>query len=156
MARDLSMSVTISRTLLGLTPLEINDQLLYKIAPGLLGGQVTWQRITASSPYMDDDITVNRRRGRVSEPLLVEVFGRSKAQPNADNPAILKTNLGTLVQAMVQDTFDLTITLDAQTYIYACEAADYSMAWSTPRFVARQLQVAFVVPRAPVPVSGPI
>jgi hypothetical protein len=156
MARELALSVTISRALLGLTPLEINDQVLYKVAPGLLGGQVSWQRTTASSPYMDDDITVNRRRGRVNEPLLVEVFGRSKGQPDATSPKLLKDNLTTLIQAMVQDTFDLTIVMDAQTYTYACEAADYSMAWTTPRWAARQLQVAFVVPRAPVPVSGPI
>ena len=156
MARELVLSVTISRALLGMDPLEINDQLAYKVAPGLMGGQVQWQRTTASSPYMDDDITVNRRRGRVTEPLLVEVFGRDEANPNASSPAILRANLDTLVRAMVQDSFEMKIVMDAQTYTYACEAADYGMQWTTPRFVARQLQVAFQIPRAPVPVSGPL
>lgn len=142
---DITLSVTISRTLLSLGALELNDHSAYYIAPGS-PGEVTWQRVQVSSPFVDDDITVHRRRGKVTESFTVEVLGSTAAT--------MATNLSTLLNAFRQDTFTLTSTISSQTYAWACEAADYRVIWDGPRWVSKQCQVVFMVPRSPIPISG--
>lgn len=145
---DISLSVQVSRTLLGLTSLEINDHLNYYVTPSFLGAQVTWDRTQVTSPFVDDAVTVNRTRGRIGETITVEVRG--------DTQADLATNLDALLKAMTQDHYTLSVSVGGQGYSYQCEAADYQMTWSGPRMVSKQTQVQFTVPRSPIPLSGPI
>ena len=143
---DLGLDVSVSRALLGLADLAINDHLAYYLSPQFLGGQVTWNRQQATSPFVDGAVTTYRTRGMVTEQLGVEVLG--------DTPGELDGNLAVLLAAFVQDSFHLAVAIGAQSWEYLCEAADYQVAWSGPRFIARQLQVLFGVPRQPVPVAG--
>lgn len=145
---DLGLTVTVTRTLLGLADLNINDHSVYALAPGTMGAQVTWNRTTVSSPYLDDAVTVNRMRGKVNEAVIIEVLGVDQAA--------LASNVDALIKAFSQDHYTLTIGIGSQTYAYRCEAADYQMTWTGPRFVARQVQVVFQVPRSPIPTQGPI
>jgi hypothetical protein len=146
---DLTLIALVSRDLLGLGALNINDHENYRVAPGFLGGQVTWVRSTAASPYMDDEVTVHRRRGKVTEPVVVEVLSG-----DAGTSTKMQSNVNALVQAFSQDNFTLDVTVNGQKHTYSCEAADFQIAWTGPRLVAKQLQVAFQMPRAPVPIVG--
>lgn len=143
---DLITSATVTRTLLGLSNLNINDHVNYTLTDTIMGGTVTWERNTASSPYVDGDITVSRRRPNVQEQLRIYVMG--------DNQNMLQQNLSTLIQAFIQDTYTLQIAPGNQAYAWQCEAADYTIAWSNVHFVAKKLEVTFSIPRRPVMTAG--
>lgn len=143
---DISLAVTLSRTLLSLPALNLNDYTNYYFAGQNTPGAVSWVRNQVSSPYVDDDFTVSRRRGKVMESLLVEVLGSTQTA--------LRDNLAALVNAVVQDTFILTVSFAGVSYAWACESADYQVIWSGPRMVARQVQMALTIPRSPVPSAG--
>jgi hypothetical protein len=145
---DISMSVLLSRTPLGLPALQINDHLNYKIAPQFLGGNVQWNRQKVSSPFLDGEVTTQRSRQSVAEQIAVEVFAGSAAE--------LQTNTAALIAAFSQDSFTLTVTLAGTVYAYACEAADVQVAWTGPRMMAHQGQVVFSVPRQPVALVGAV
>jgi hypothetical protein len=145
---DIGLSVRVSRELLGLGELEINDHRSYYCAPQFLGGQVAWRRNTVSSPWLDGDVTINRTRGMVTEQLAVEVLGANLSEA--------QTNVVTLIEAFIQSRFTLTADFgDLEvSQVYDCEAADYQISWSGPRLVASQLQVVLGVPRQPVALAG--
>lgn len=146
---DLTMSVTMTRTLLALSALELNDHVNYYAAPSS-PAQVSWQHERVSSRWVDDDFTVSRRRPKVVEEMTFEVL--AGAVPTA---ATLQTNIGALITAASQDSYTLTVTIDGTSYAWACESADYQVIWSGPRMVARQAQVRLLVPRSPIPSAGP-
>lgn len=143
---DVDLQVSLTRAALGLGTLELNDHVNYAIAPGSFGGQVTWQRNTVSSPYMDDEITTFRHRGKVQENIVIEVYGSTPTQ--------VQTNVDTLIRAIVQSSFDLILSINGQIHTYGCETADYQMSFDGNRFVAKQMQVKLTVPRSPVPKAG--
>lgn len=150
---DLNLSVVLTRDWLGLGPLNINDHVSYAVAQQFLGSTVSWNRNQLTSPYMDGSFTASRQRQSVTEQIAVEVFGRSTAN-GAMSPTTLQANLAALIAAFNQDSFSLTLTLDGTTYSYEAEAADYQVSWVGPRFMARQVQVVFSLPRQPVPLAG--
>lgn len=144
---DLALGVTVTRTLLGEPPLDVNDFDRYYVTRTFLGGGVTWERTKAGSPWLDGDVTVARRRAQTMEPITIEVLG--------DTPGELQANHDLLVAAFNQDTFRLDITVGADAhYAYKCEASDYKMSWVPERFIAGQIQIEFQVPRHPVPYVG--
>lgn len=144
------VAASVTRASLGLPDLDLNDFTHYYVADTFLGGQVTWNRTQVSSPWVDGQITVARTRGTVTETVAVEVLG---ASPNQ-----VQTNLVNLLEAFLQDTYQLHVTLGggsaSATYVYQCEAADYQVSWTGPRMQANQVQVQLSVPRSPVPVTG--
>lgn len=143
---DIALSVVLSRDALGLPPLQINDHLNYYIAPSFLGASQSWQRNTVGSPFIDGTTTTFRTRQMVQEPIQVEV--------PADTTAELYTQMATIVQAFSQDSFTMTVTVNGQVTQYACEAADFTVLWQSPRIVNKQGQVTFTMPRQPVPLTG--
>ena len=140
------MSVLVSRTLLGLPALQINDHLNYKVAPQFLGGNVQWNRTKVTSPFLDGEVTTQRTRQNVSEQIAVEIFAGSAAE--------LQANTAALLAAFSQDSFVLTVTIAGTVYAYQCEAADAQTAWTGPRMMAHQGQVVFGVPRQPLALTG--
>ena len=144
----LGMGVSVTRTQLGLPVLNINDHNAYYVADTFLGGQMAWNRNQVTSPYVDGSVTVNRTRSMVTEQIVVEVLG-------GPSQALLQANVATLIAAFSQDSYLLSITLpQATTYQYLCEAADYQVSWTSPRFFAKQLQVTFSMPRQPIALVG--
>ena len=143
---ELGMGAAVSRTALGLADLDINDHLAYYLTPAFLGGTVSWTRQQVTSPFIDGAVTTYRTRGVVSEQVGVEVLGADVAE--------LNTNLAALLAAFTQDAFHLAVAIGDEDFEYACEAADYQVGWSGPRWLATQLQVVFTVPRQPVPIAG--
>jgi hypothetical protein len=145
---DLNLTVLVQRDSLGLTPLSINDGKVYRASTQFLGGAVSWNRTQVTSPYIDGSVTVNRQRQMVQEQVAIEVSGRTVASPTLSNVQ-LKANFDTLCQAFLQDSFTLTVEIDTAVYEYQCEAADYQITWTGPRFIAKQGLITFTVPRQP-------
>lgn len=143
---DVALGVTVTRTLLGKPDLDINDHLNYQVAPQFLGAQVSWQRNQQTSPFLDGAITLFRTRSQVTEPIELEVYGDTVADATANAVAA--------IAAFCQDNFLLTATVATETFQYYCEAADYQISWTGPRWVAKQLHLLFSTPRRPLPVVG--
>lgn len=143
---DITLAASVTRTQLGLGDLNINDHVSFYLATQLLGAQVQWNRQQVTSPFTDGAVTTQRFRQQVTEQVGVEVLAATAAE--------MQTNLAELLAAFCQDSYTLTLVVDGTTYAYRCEAADYQVAWTGPRFAARQGQVLFNVPRQPEPVSG--
>lgn len=143
---DLSLSVSVTRTLLGLADLEVNDHVHSYVTPTFLGADRGWNRVAVTSPWLDGDVTVNRTRQKVTESLQLEVLGESLAEMDANALAIL--------DAFDQSDFTITVTVGGQAHTYECEAADRSVLWTGPRMISSQLQITFQVPRQPVPLAG--
>ena len=137
------MAYTVSAyvTRAGQSNLDINDHLNYVIATGLMGGQVNWERKQITSPYMDGAFTVSRRANNVDEPVQIHVYG--------DDHLDLVDNVRELIDAFTQNSFDIVITIDSATTIYHCEAANYAVEWSGPKFASNMTTVNMVVPRKP-------
>ena len=138
---DLPMSVLISRTLLGLADLEINDFVNYYVAPQFLGAINEWDRVQATSAYVDGAATVQRKLQMVQEQVVVEVMGGDSAE--------LQDNCVAITEAFTQDNFTMTVTIDGIVKVYACEAAGYQLAWTGPRLIEHQGQLTFTMPRQP-------
>lgn len=142
---SIDLQVMVSRLLLGQPDLDVNDHSNYYMAPSS-PAQVSWQRTSVSSVFVDDDITVHRRRSKVMESMLLEVMGTDQAT--------LSVNLSRAIAAFTQDYFTIEVTFDGTEYEWACEAADYQVIWSGPRMIAKQVQLQLTVPRSPVPLTG--
>jgi hypothetical protein len=144
---DVTLLVTVSRESLALAPLLISRGGRYYLGPQFLGGQVQWNRTKVTSPWIDGEVTTQRTRQNVTEPISVEI--------KAPDQASLDAWTTELLEAFLQDSYTLTVTVDGQSRAYACEAADYQCAsWTTPRMVAYQGQVVFAVPRQPILLAG--
>lgn len=143
---DLTVSALVTRTLLSLTSLDINDYENYILADQIMGGTVSYQREQASSPWVDGEITVSRRRGNVTEPFRVWVIGSSASD--------LNSNVGTLITAFQQDLFTLQITVGGTAYAWQCEASDYSMDFTNVNLKALKVMVTFNLMRSPILLAG--
>lgn len=141
-----SFTASVTRSALGLPSLNINDGVNYKIGGEIMGGTVQWERKTVSSPFVHGDFTVLRRLQNVSERIPIYVYGSSQTT--------MVTNARALIDAFIQPLFNLTMTLDAQTYTYQCEAADYTYQWSNAHMFSGQVVIEFQVPRMPLALVG--
>ncbi len=143
---DLTVAASVTRDDLGLGTLNINDHSNYILTSTILGGTVAWQKNQVSSPYVDGDITITRRRPTVMEPFEVHVYGTSGGS--------LMTNASTLITAFSQDSFSLSIAINSATRQYECEAADYTIEYAHTKFSVNMCTVRFQLPRSPVPTVG--
>lgn len=141
----LTVAATVTRSSLGLSTLNINDHVNYQLGAQIMGGTVTWDRNTVSSPYVDGDVTVSRRRPNINETIQVNILASSQA--------VMLTNIKALAEAFCQDTYTLTITMSGQTYQYKCESADYSIEWGI-KMHSDQCMMVFSVPRKPIALAG--
>lgn len=147
MTVDVALSVKISRTALGLAPLEIASGADYYIGTQFLGAAVQWDRQQTSSIWLDGAVTTSRHRQMVTEQIAVEITAASLVA--------VQTLIQTLIQAFLQNTFVMTVIAAGATRSYRCETADYQdMSWTTPRLAGAQGQVLLQVPRQPVALSG--
>ena len=141
----LTVAATVTRTDLGMSSLNINDHSNYILGTQILGGAVAWERNQVSSPWVDGDITVSRRRPNVQENIQVNILGT--------NQATMLTNIKTITEAFSQNSFTLTVTMSGSVYQYSCEAADYTVEWSV-KMHSNQCMVSFMLPRKPIALAG--
>jgi|LauGreDrversion4_2_1035121.scaffolds.fasta_scaffold436237_2 hypothetical protein len=141
----MDLSVTLSRTLLSLADLEINDHENYYIAE--LGDlSVAWRRVVTSSPYVDGEITTQRSRQNTNRQVTVEVLGTDWGNAQA--------NARALIDALSQDEFEMTITQDTEVTTYLCEASDYVWKQAKERWHSTRGQLTFGLLSKPMPISG--
>lgn len=150
---DIDLAVVVFRNALGLPPLNCNDGIIYRAGEQLMGEAVSFNRNQVGSPYVDGQITTSRQRQAVNEQLSFEVFGRTTTNANMTNVQ-LKANFDIIAAAFLQDSYELRITIDGALYRYQGEAADLQLTWTGPRFMAKQGQIAFTMPRQPSPLVG--
>ena len=144
---NIALSVTVDRNDLGLSTLDINDHVNYYVSSNsFLGATVSWQRTQVTSPFLDGSVTVTRNREQVTDNLSVEVLGTSYSN--------LMNNLGNLIDAFTQDTFNLQVAFSTSVLQYMCEAADYTVQFDSSRWIGQQVLVTFSIPRNPVPITG--
>jgi hypothetical protein len=144
---DVDLSVTISRTALGLGPLEIATSREYYLGTQFLGAAVQWDRQQVTSQWLDGAVTTSRHRQMVTEQLAVEVVGGDLRE--------VQDRINELVRAFLQDSYVMTVKAGGSTRSYRCETADYQdLSWTTPRLAGAQGQVVLSVPRQPVALSG--
>lgn len=141
----LGTTASVTRSLLGLGNLDINDHVSYVLSYGILGANTSWERNQVKSQWVDGDVTVSRRRGNVIEPMVFHVYGNDQSD--------LQSNISTLIDAFIQDSFTMTIDLDGSTYQYSCESADHSVEWGYKMHSA-MTTVTFQVPRKPIALAG--
>lgn len=144
---DLGMTVVLSRDLLGLGDLDVNDHSNYYISSqSFLSAQMQWTRQQATSVWLDGAVTVTRQKQMVQEPVTFEVLG--------DDITDLQANVKALYDCLMQDSFTMGIAIGSAVWEYQCEAADFSVSWNGPRLIANQVQVTASIPRQPDPISG--
>jgi len=149
----MELSITLSRTLLGLPDLEINDHENYYVSE--LGDQsVTWRRQQASSPWVDGTVTTQRTKENVTRSISVEVLGSLW-------PYTIE-NAKALIDAVSQDSFILTIHFapmvtpveDAVSYL--CEASDYNWVQTKERWHAQRGILNINLIHKPNPLTGDV
>jgi hypothetical protein len=145
---DLNVVAKVSRGQLGLGDLDINDHSSYVLAGGMtFGGAVQWNRKQLEVPWVDGQVTVERHRTNVTEPLSVYVAGSSIAE--------LDTRLGTLISAFHQDRFTFQLVVGGANHAWDCEAADIQQVlYDNVHVYNRYVTVTFAVPRKPIPLAG--
>lgn len=147
-----TVSLTITRTELSLTTLDISAS-PFGLPDGSANdpdfGIVTWRRDLARSPYLHGAQLLGKVKDLVEGCTLdIDVTG-------ADQAAI-KTNVTTLVNAFSQFSYVLTLTLDASTWAWTCQPADYRIDPAKGSNVYGLLcSTRFVFARQPVASSGP-
>lgn len=145
---DLNVVARVSRTLLGLGDLDVNDHSSYVLGgPAAFQGQVSWQRTTTSAPWVDGEVTWERRRSNSIEPLTIYAKGSSLSD--------LDTKIATLTAAFFQDRFTFQMIVGGANHAWDCECADVSQVlYDTSHVASKYVAVTFSVPRKPVPLAG--
>lgn len=145
---DLSVTARVSRTLLGLGNLELNDRTNYVLGgPVAFQGQVSWQRNTTSAPWVDGEVTWERHRSNSVEPLTIYAKGSTMSD--------LDSKIQTLIAAFMQDRYTFQLIVGGANHAWDCECADVtSVQYDTTHVASKYVAVTFSVPRKPVPLAG--
>lgn len=145
---DLSVSAYVSRGLLSLGDLDLNDHTNFILAgPAPVQGSVNWERKQTSGPHVDGDLTYARRRTNVVESVTFYVKGTDQAS--------LDANLGTIKTAFFQARFTLQIIVGSANHAWDCEASDVSQVlYDTAHVYNLFVPITFAVPRMPIALAG--
>jgi hypothetical protein len=143
---DLTVVANISRSLLALGDLNLNDYVNFTLATPILGGEEAWKRNSQGSAYMDGEVEVNASRGNITETIGVWVTGSTHAN--------MMANVTTLKQAFNQATYELYLSINGTVHEWRCYRANSSYEFSTGLIASRKVKWTFQVPRNPVPITG--
>lgn len=132
-------NVTIGRTELGLSDLVLSPP-EYE-ATTLAPGARTVARRTATAHQIDGAVTVHRRYEQPTGRLRTLVKG-------ADSTAA-QSNYDTLLDALSQDEFDLTLDVDGELWTWECETADVDLGEVDYRWWRPRIAVVATFPRKP-------
>lgn len=118
-------------------------------ASGIDPGQVQFNRVWATSPYVAGGVNTLTVAGVVAATFQVWVKSTSQLS-DLDYIALL-------IEAFTQQTYTLTLVLDSATYEWNCYCADYDIGkFPVISVIGLAYLCTFVVPRSPIPVLGPI
>lgn len=140
---------TVSRELLELTPLQLENIGVYRIvAAG--PGSLAWRRNRATSEFVHGGPVVSAVKDVMNAPLVVRVYGTTAAN--------LESRTATLLRAFEQFSYELKLVLGGVVHEWLCEPADYGPGEAgeyDPHYLrALQHVYRFSIPRQPVPITG--
>lgn len=138
----------ITRPELGLADLVISSGAYRIVSEGADFGPVTWRKQEATSIFMHGSIPVYQVKSGTVINLGVRVLGSSQSQ--------LAANIDTLIKAVSQWTYNLSLSLEGTSYTWTCYSADYAVGGSGERFNLLDVDVRLVIPRSPIPIAGPV
>lgn len=122
--------------------------------PMTLGpGAHAWVRQTVTAPNVDDEYEVGKRRGPMSINYVCLIVGASGTE--------LADRIVAAITAVEQSAYTLTAVIDGVTWAWKCRAADTAIG-EAGSLDARRLAagrpsqiLTALIPRSPIPVSGP-
>lgn len=143
---DFEGHVAISRTSLGLGTLHLRPDTGYRISRNGIGpGGQEFERSHASSIYVNGDYLTHKRKGMQRVQMVVRV--------TAANANQLHSRIQSLVEAVDQYQFTMTVTIDGIVFEWKCEAADWvigdSGAWDDLMLRSNTQYVSLDIPRFP-------
>lgn len=141
-----AIAAHVTRTSLSLPNLDLLSA-THKLIEELAFGTVAWNRITATSPFVDGDVPVHRTKSPSQLSMGVNVVGASQSA--------LSSNVNVLLNAFYEDNYELHISYDGVDWAWKCYAAEALVGAMDDRFDLLNVEVRFLVPRHPVPVAGP-
>lgn len=145
----MTTSGLITRPILGLSDLSIVDDPYDVIIDGLNVGPGTWRRATAESPFVSGRVLAGAVLDVATRSFQIDVAGTSLED--------VQTNIGTLIAAVSQFSYELSLTLDTgATYRWACEPADWAVGFTFQHVLGLIAPVSLLIPTSPLPVTGPI
>jgi hypothetical protein len=106
----------------------------------------TWRRVQVQGPYVAGKFTVSAVPDQVTENVTVYVLGSSQSD--------LQANLAALIDAVSQPYFQFVFSIDETSYIWDCDCADYTVAYTTATLNARQITVKLQILRHPLLTMG--
>ena len=145
---DLGISVTISRPS-PTTALQLEEPGVYEIVSIGPGGR-TWRRRTVEGTYQHGRRSIGEVLETMTVPLVVRVHGTSWSQ--------VSNRAQTLIDAVSQHTYILTVLMEGVTSQWLCEPAEVRMvagdAWDKFEAMALQQTYQLTIPRDPIPLLG--
>lgn len=114
---------------------------------GFSHGATSWRRTHAEVPWVEGRTLVSAVRDIQVGLIAFRVFGTS---------AEIKVRMQTLIDAFSQIDYDVTVTIDGQSFTWSnCEPAEFAIgssgegAISGPHMMAGQQNIVFQVPHSP-------
>lgn len=142
---DLALSLVISRS--GADDLEVNDpDNGYLVAKGLQIEDVVMRRGEIESPFVPGTYYSYQVQDQTNLSVGVQV--------SAGDHLAIHQRINTLLNAVKQDEFEITFTLEGQVSVWTCYRANYAVSMRNERWNARKVLVGLDIPRNPIPVSG--
>ena len=143
-----TLSGTITRTSLALPDLALFGSSPYHLVGGagneassLQTGQVVHNNRSAESDFLNGAVLVHSRAGMRTMSMSWYVFGSSLSGVKAD--------IETLLVAVNQASWTLTIVIDGVSRSWECWPADWAVSYDTPHVKGNVAQVNLTVPAQP-------
>lgn len=141
----MNLSVTISRTLLGLSALQLDNPAAGLAVVSLGPGRREIDLNEVTSPVSDGAVVVGQRAELQTAFITVRAYSTTEAG--------VLTLIDTLSAAFNQRQYDLTVAIGTRTEVWKCYAADQSVGaegrWEADRLSGGFQDIAFQVPRLP-------
>lgn len=151
MKNSIAVAASVTRTTLGLAPLQLDVDGVTHIVSITEGG-VTWRRTVAEGKYQRGRALLSAVRDTTTDVLVIRVYGPTGTD--------LENRVRSLITAFSQFTYTVTLTLNGVTRTIDCEPADIETVGDDTRRKTlryghmRELQIS--IPRDPQLIEGAI
>lgn len=144
---DITASILVTRTELGLPDLDLNDGENYVFGRQIEVGAMAWRKEAVTSPFVDGRVPVHEVKDSVESRVLIYCKG--------SDYATLQSNIAALITAFTEQySYELSITAQGIETRWTCERADYKTGYMTETLLARHVPVQFSFHRKPTPTVG--
>lgn len=146
---DIDVTAFVTREELDAEPLNLDDNINFRLGKQVSVGMLSWRKDAVTSPYVHGRFVVREVKDAVESKIMVYAI--------APTHAILSENVGVVIAAFTEQyEYELRIKVENQSYHWRCERADYEVAFATETFNALILPVQFSFFRSPIPTAGVI